>query len=109
MTMSATSFHTSSAHSGHTAPEILPPAVEDATQRATWKAVYTIVERGHSRKHWLRIGVAFVNRDGSLNVRLDAVPVNGQLHIREAMVRDGRDSSGELLASDREVRTTFRD
>ena len=47
-----------------------------------FKVVYAIVERG-PKKHWLRIGLAFVNRDGSLNVRLDAVPLSGQLHIRD--------------------------
>lgn len=47
-----------------------------------WRPVYTIVERT-GRSHWVRIGTAFVNRDQSLNVLLDAVPVNGQLHIRE--------------------------
>ncbi len=49
-----------------------------------WKVVYTIVDRGKGRRVWLRVGVAFINRDQSLNVRLDAVPINGQLHIREA-------------------------
>ena len=48
-----------------------------------FQTVYTIVERG-GRRLWLRIGTAFINRDQSLNVRLDAMPVNGQLHIREA-------------------------
>ena len=52
------------------------------------KAVYTVIERG-SRSHWLRVGVAFVNRDGSLNVKLDALPVNGTLHIRDADPKDG--------------------
>lgn len=72
--------------------------VDDKVGRATapWKVVYAIVERG-PRKHWLRIGMAFVNRDGSLNVRLDAVPLTGQLHIRENSPRDGRDGSGEPL------------
>jgi hypothetical protein len=47
-------------------------------------AVYTIIERRESgRKHWVRIGAAFENRDGSLNVRLDALPLNGTVHIRE--------------------------
>lgn len=53
-----------------------------------WKAVYTIVEQarpGGTRKLWLRIGIAFVNRDGSLNIRLDAMPVNGTLHVRDPM------------------------
>ena len=34
------------------------------------------------RKIWTRIGTAFVNRDGSRNVILDALPVNGTMHIR---------------------------
>lgn len=50
-------------------------------------SVYTIIERpdgqGGERKYWLRLGAAFINRDGSLNVKLDALPVNGTLHIRE--------------------------
>jgi len=60
----------------------LPPINGDVQR--TWKAVYTIVERGPEKKYWVRIGTAFTNRDQSLNVRLDASPVNGQLHIRDA-------------------------
>ncbi len=70
--------------------EPLSPPMDDGSPRPSWKAVYTIADRGNGRKHWLRIGVAFVNRDLSLNVRLDAVPVNGQIHIREAPPRDGQ-------------------
>jgi hypothetical protein len=82
---------------------ILPPLIDDSFAPASWKAVYTIVERGINKRHFVRIGVAFVNRDGSLNVRLDAVPVNGQLHIRDAPPRDGRDSSDAFLVDrDRE-------
>ncbi len=35
---------------------------------------------------WTKIGVAFVNKDQSLNVRLDAFPMDGKLHIRERRV-----------------------
>lgn len=66
-----------------------------------WKAVFTIVEShgksGGDKKFWLRVGVAFVNRDGSLNVRLDAMPVNGMLHIRDQPaeeMRGRRDDGG---------------
>lgn len=46
--------------------------------------VYTIVDRGDGKKDlWLRIGTAFVNKDGSLNVVLNALPIDGKLHIRE--------------------------
>ena len=53
-----------------------------------WKAVFTIIENqgkggNRDRKYWLRIGIAFINHDGSMNVRLDAMPVNGMLHIRD--------------------------
>ena len=46
------------------------------------KAVYAVTERG-GRSYWTKIGVGFTNKDGSLNLRLDAIPVNGQLQVRE--------------------------
>ena len=51
------------------------------------KAVYVIRENGE-KSSWTKIGVAFVNRDDSLNVILDAVPVNGKLHIRDFSAKD---------------------
>ena len=48
------------------------------------KAVFTIIEAENLQKPlFRRIGTAFVNRDGSLNVFLDAFPVSGKLHIRD--------------------------
>ena len=48
------------------------------------KVVYTIVDDSNQDKSfWVRIGRAFENKDGSLNVLLDALPVNGKLHIRD--------------------------
>ena len=49
--------------------------------------VYTIVPRGpkaepDQKNLWVHIGIAFVNRDGSINARLNALPVNGTIHIR---------------------------
>lgn len=61
-----------------------------------FQTVYTIVERerdGH--KFWLKIGAAFPNRDGSLHVKLDAMPTNGQLHIRESKSAEERQQDGE--------------
>ena len=49
-----------------------------------FKVVYTIVERAKDgKKFWVKVGAAFPNRDGSINVRLDAMPVNGELQIRD--------------------------
>ena len=51
-------------------------------------AVYAILER-KDRKHWFKIGAAFSNRDGSMNVYLDALPVGTNcLHVREQRVWD---------------------
>lgn len=61
----------------------------------SWKVVYAVIERG-PKKHWLRIGLAFVNRDGSLNVRLDAVPFTGQLHIRDPNRSEGGEAVADL-------------
>ncbi|MBW2190524.1 MAG: hypothetical protein JRG93_13210 [Deltaproteobacteria bacterium] len=45
------------------------------------------------------MGAAFVNRDGSLSVRLDAMPVNGELQIRDYQPREARETtSGEQAA-----------
>lgn len=51
---------------------------------AKLKAVYTIIESDKREKPlFCRIGTAFVNRDSSLNVVLDALPTNSKLHIRD--------------------------
>ena len=46
-------------------------------------AVYATIER-NERTHWLKIGAAFANRDGSTTVLLDALPIGtNRLLIRE--------------------------
>ena len=50
----------------------------------TMQAVYNIVDLDNEKKPiWTRIGTSFTNRDGSMNVYLDALPLNGKLHIRD--------------------------
>lgn len=36
---------------------------------------------------WVKAGSAWVNRDGSMNVYLDVLPLDGRLHVREALDR----------------------
>lgn len=45
-------------------------------------AIYDSKSEGRDRSRWVRVGVAFDNRDGSLNVLLDALPLSGRLQIR---------------------------
>lgn len=54
------------------------------------KVVYSISERG-GKNYWNRVGVAFVNSDGSLNVKLECIPLSGELHIRDYVPRPGSD------------------
>jgi len=64
------------------------------------KIAYTVVERNKDgRKFWVRVGAAFVNRDGSLNVRLDAMPVNGELQIRDYQPREAREAASDDQAA----------
>ncbi len=37
---------------------------------------------GEERSNWTQIGVAFRNKDGSFNVQLDSVPVDGRFNLR---------------------------
>lgn len=45
-------------------------------------AIYESKTEGRERSRWVRVGVAFDNKDGSLNVLLDALPLTGRLQIR---------------------------
>ena len=63
-------------------------------------AVFSIRE-GKGGSIWVRAGSAFVNKDGSLNVLLDVLPLDGKLHVREAAdKRDGVQTSGGRFTSD---------
>jgi len=56
-------------------------------EKKTMMFAYTITERGE-RTYWTKIGVAFMNKDGTINVRLDAVPVTGTLCLRVAKANE---------------------
>ncbi len=60
-------------------------------QSKNMKAVFTVVERGPGKSFWVRVGVGFENRDGSWNLRLDAVPTNGKLQVRDWEPYDTRE------------------
>lgn len=70
-------------------PAFLPrptPSVVEAPgpdPRTPTHAVYTVVDRdGGGRSAWVRIGSAYTNRDGSLTLKLDALPVHGTMQVR---------------------------
>ncbi len=47
------------------------------------KTVYTVIDTGKGKSRWMKLGIGFVNRDGSINVKLDAHPANNSLQIRD--------------------------
>ena len=63
--------------------QLLAPVVNG--KKVLW--VYNLIEKeqrdGSKKTIWSKVGIAFVNRDGSLNVTLDQIPLNGKCHIRE--------------------------
>ncbi len=66
------------------------------------KVVYTVVERGQpnglTKSYWTRVGVGFVNRDGSITLRLDCIPLSGTLQVREWEPYERRSDAAEPAA-----------
>ena len=50
-------------------------------------AVFSI-RPGRNGSIWVRAGVAEINRDGSMNLQLDVLPIDGKLHVRESYERE---------------------
>ncbi|MBT6177241.1 MAG: hypothetical protein HOI23_08325 [Deltaproteobacteria bacterium] len=68
------------------------------------KAVYVIIENERLEKPlFRRIGTAFVNKDQSLNVILEALPIEGRLHIREPRAHDEKSAKLQSQGAARPV------
>jgi len=68
--------------------------MSDAVERKKL-VVLAVMEtkEGEEKKYWPRIGVAFTNRDGSITLILDALPLGtNRLQVRE--VRDESKAAG---------------
>jgi len=54
---------------------------------------FTVRSRGEDKKpFWAPIGSAWTNRDGSFTIRLDSLPIDGEIVVR---LRKERDSEAE--------------
>lgn len=47
---------------------------------------------GKTRGHWTKIGAAFTNKDGSIGVQLDAIPVDGKIVLQVALSKAEREA-----------------
>lgn len=57
------------------------------------KEVFNIIEAQEGKSKWVRVGAAFVNRDGSINVLLNTYPSEGKLQIRDRR-KNSKDGAG---------------
>ena len=62
--------------------------------------VYALTEIGPEKSIWDRVGAAFRNRDGSINVTLRALPTSGRLQIREETTREEEQAPAKETARD---------
>lgn len=53
--------------------------------------VFNIIEQKDGKAKWVKIGSAFVNKDGSINALLDVYPRDGKLQIRERRAQERND------------------
>jgi hypothetical protein len=72
------------------------------TPRPNMFKVLSPVEGKNGKTFWIRIGSAFINRDGSTNVYLNAYPTSGKLQIREIDERDHRDYASSSTSATEE-------
>lgn len=58
------------------------------------KDIFNIIESKDGKERWVKVGYAFVNRDGSINAYLDVFPRDGKLQIRDRRIGDknGKDN-----------------
>jgi hypothetical protein len=63
------------------------PATETSVKRPR-KEVFSVVVDDKNEERWHKLGVAFVNKDDSLTILLDAYPLDRKLIIRDPKPRD---------------------
>jgi hypothetical protein len=66
----------------------------DAMGNGPPKDVFNIIEEKDGKARWVRIGSAFVNRDGSINALLESYPTEGKIQIRDRR-RAGRNDTSQ--------------
>ena len=65
---------------------ISPAQAGPGTYPGNRRAVFVLTEKmtpEGTRTFWTKVGMAFDNKDNSITVKLDALPLSGTLQIRE--------------------------
>jgi hypothetical protein len=56
---------------------------DDGAWKKPWVAYHITNRPGMKGRVWSRIGTAWLNRDGSISLLLEAIPIDGKVNIRE--------------------------
>lgn len=56
------------------------------------KDVFNILEGKDGKSRWIKIGSAFVNKDGSINAFLDVFPRDGKIQIRNRRIKSNNEN-----------------
>jgi hypothetical protein len=56
---------------------------EGGDWKKPWVAYHITNRPGMNGRVWSRIGTAWLNRDGSISLLLEAIPIDGKVNIRE--------------------------
>jgi hypothetical protein len=63
----------------------------DSMSGAPTHAIWHIRDREGKKAFWTEIGVGFTNRDGSIALKMNLIPIDGGMIVVKPLDRDGRD------------------
>ncbi len=64
-------------------------------KKPAYHAYAVIRYRKDDKAYWNRIGVGWDNKDGSINVQLNALPIDGRINLRVPKPKDEEDEGAE--------------
>jgi hypothetical protein len=60
-----------------------------------FKVLTPVLNEKTKKTHWTKLGIGFTNNDNSINLFLDALPVNGRMQLRDWDEEDRREGQGD--------------
>jgi hypothetical protein len=64
-----------------------------------FKVLTPVVNEKTNKTYWMKLGVGFTNNDSSINVHLDALPINGKIQLRDWDEEDRRAPAGDRTSA----------
>jgi hypothetical protein len=70
----------------------------DGAWKKPWVAYHITARPGLKGRVWSRIGTAWLNKDGSISLLLEAIPIDGRVNLREDVAAVRRPAQPGALA-----------